>query len=62
MRRFTVDQCLIPSIQVWEEPEAWRKDRVGPKHQRDTSNDFGHCVRHGREQTICFSQRINSVS
>jgi hypothetical protein len=31
---FTVDQCLVPSIQVWEEPGASRKDRVGPKHQR----------------------------
>jgi hypothetical protein len=33
---FTVDQCLIASIQVREEPGAWRKDRSGPKHQQET--------------------------
>jgi hypothetical protein len=37
---FTVDQCLIASIQVREEPGAWRKDRSGPGHRLDTSDDF----------------------
>jgi hypothetical protein len=55
---FTVDQCLIASIQVREEPGAWRKDRSGPGHRLDTSDDFDS-VRHGREQTICFSRRLS---